>query len=339
MLQQTTVPAVVPRWEAFMARFPDVHALAGSQQSDVLAEWSGLGYYRRARMLHCAAQEVESRWQGRLPKSLEDWRSLPGVGAYAAGAIASIGLGLPVAAVDANVRRVMIRWTFDDPLQANRIRDRRLHEIASAHVPADRPGDWNQALMDLGSSLCRGDRPPCSGCPVRPWCAASLGGTTAEIPPARVRPERVDVDLGVLVARHGDEVLLLPSEEAVVASVSGLGRPIRRSLAGMLSGTLCLPMTPWYASPETPGVDPFLPAWRTWLSRRELEVLALAVAPPIRHTITCHRMQVHVLVADLGMVGRSGVEGAQWRRAGDPDVALATLMHRALDSATGTPCR
>ena len=110
MLQQTTVRAVAPRWSTFLERFPDVSTLAAAAESEVLAAWSGLGYYRRARLLHRAARELRDRHGGRLPTSHDQWRALPGVGEYTAGAIGSIGLGLPVAAIDANVRRVLTRW-------------------------------------------------------------------------------------------------------------------------------------------------------------------------------------------------------------------------------------
>ncbi len=114
MLQQTTVAAVVPYWQRFVARFPDVAVLAAATEPEVLEHWSGLGYYRRAQHLHAAARAVVANHGGRLPLSVEGWRALPGVGPYAAGAIASIGLGLPVPAVDANVRRVITRWVAAD---------------------------------------------------------------------------------------------------------------------------------------------------------------------------------------------------------------------------------
>ncbi|MBE0564675.1 MAG: A/G-specific adenine glycosylase, partial [Krumholzibacteria bacterium] len=118
MLQQTTVATVVPYWERFLARFPDVAALAAADEAEVLSLWSGLGYYRRARMLHAAARLLVDRQAGRLPADHAGWAALPGVGDYAAGAIASIGLGERVPALDANARRVLVRWCAADPVAA-----------------------------------------------------------------------------------------------------------------------------------------------------------------------------------------------------------------------------
>ncbi len=183
MLQQTTVTTVTPRWPDFLARFPDVQALAAAPEAEVLAMWSGLGYYRRARNLHAAARAIVAAGGG-LPRTLAGWRALPGIGDYAAGAIASIGLGLAHAAVDANVRRVLTRWACRSGPEAATLGPRDLQRLAQQHLDVQRPGDWNQALMDLGAEVCRSDQPRCPGCPVASWCAAALAAATDEVPPA-----------------------------------------------------------------------------------------------------------------------------------------------------------
>jgi A/G-specific adenine glycosylase len=162
MLQQTQAGRVVPRYERFLARFPTVEALATASVADVLDEWSGLGYNRRAMNLRAAAEQVAA---GGWPRSVEGLQVLPGVGPYTAAAVASFAFGVPVAAVDTNLRRVLSRW------QGVALGGRRLREAAAAELDRDRPSDWNQALMDLGSMVCTPSTPDCGRCPVDDWCA------------------------------------------------------------------------------------------------------------------------------------------------------------------------
>ncbi len=162
MLQQTQVARVIPRYGTFLARFPTVEALAAAPLGQVLAEWSGLGYYRRAVNLHRAARRVaEQGW----PTTARELRSLPGVGPYTASALACFSFGEQVAAVDTNLRRVLSRWQ-GRPLQGSE-----LGNIASSELPAGEASPWNQAVMDLGASICTPRKPLCSECPVRRWCA------------------------------------------------------------------------------------------------------------------------------------------------------------------------
>jgi A/G-specific adenine glycosylase len=164
MLQQTQAPRVAPIFEAFVARFPDVRSLAGAARPDVVRAWAGLGYHRRAVALHEAAREIRDRHGGAVPRSLPELRSLPGVGPYTASAVASIAFGAKLAAVDTNVRRIAARYFLasepDDVPAAH------VAEVADAWVPRGRPGDWNQALMDLGRTVCR-PTPRCDECPLR----------------------------------------------------------------------------------------------------------------------------------------------------------------------------
>lgn len=292
MLQQTTVATVVPRWAAFLSRFPDLDALASASEPEVLAAWAGLGYYRRARHLHQAARMLAAAGRG-LPDSQPGWRQLPGVGDYAAAAIASIGLGLAAAAVDANVRRVLARWVCHDTAQASALTPRLLQQVADQHLVSQRPGDWNEALMDLGAEVCRTDLPRCGACPVARWCAARRAGVVDSVPVLPARREVVQVMLGALVVRAGDRVLLLPPAAAVVAPVRGLGRPVRRGLGDLLAGTTCLPLTPWYAG-HTGTEEPFLQAWRRWLRSQGWTDAGPRGAGTVRHVITHHRLLIHV---------------------------------------------
>jgi len=168
MLQQTRVSAVADHYTLFMGRFPTVAALATASEDEVLACWSGLGYYRRARMLHRAAQFVAAELLGKLPKTAVELRSLPGIGDYTSAAIASIGFGEPVACVDGNVERVLTRvrgWT-ERTAEAAKIR-----QAAAELLDADDPGDFNQAMMELGATVCLPRGPLCLQCPVADLCA------------------------------------------------------------------------------------------------------------------------------------------------------------------------
>jgi A/G-specific adenine glycosylase len=207
MLQQTQVRAAVPFYERFVARLPTLEALAGADEEEVLALWSGLGYYARARNLHRAAREALRR-HGRLPASLEALADLPGFGAYTSGAVASIAFGIPAAAVDGNVARVVSRLFLvrGDPAGA-RARAR-LAALARALVDPERPGDLNQALMDLGASICGKPAPRCARCPLEPLCAARRVGREREVPEARRRPARRPLVLACAIVRRGEAILV-----------------------------------------------------------------------------------------------------------------------------------
>ncbi len=190
MLQQTRVAVVVERYQAFLERFPSLLSLALAPEQDVLAQWSGLGYYRRARMLHKAAQFVVSEYEGNLPFSSEELRLLPGIGAYTAAAIASIAHGEPIAVVDGNVERVLCR------LQGLEIGSRKgggaavrrkVEERAAQLIDPARPGDFNQALMELGAMVCVPRKPHCKGCPLKRDCATRGEHKTPPRPPMMSR--------------------------------------------------------------------------------------------------------------------------------------------------------
>ena len=167
MLQQTRVETVTGYYDPWLERFPTVRELARAEEDEVLKAWEGLGYYRRARNLHRAAQMVHDDYAGSLPPTYSGLLTLPGVGEYTAGAVASISFGEVVPAVDGNVRRVLARlYDMADPRPAW------LRKTAGDLVDPGRPGDWNQALMELGATVCTPRSPECRGCPIAEWCAA-----------------------------------------------------------------------------------------------------------------------------------------------------------------------
>jgi A/G-specific adenine glycosylase len=208
MLQQTRVPTVVPYYQRFLRAFPSVRALARAPLDAVLRLWAGLGYYSRARNLHRAAQLIVSEHAGRFPRTLEVIRALPGVGEYTAGAIASIAFGERVPCVDGNVLRVLARiHCVAGDVRAGRAR-RRLGELAREAVPAGRPGDHNQALMELGSLICRPADPACGECCLSDLCKARERGKQRAIPARRKRSETQHVRVVAGLAWRRGRVLI-----------------------------------------------------------------------------------------------------------------------------------
>ena len=225
MLQQTTVAAVTPRFERFVARWPTIDALAAARDEEVLSEWAGLGYYARARNLIACAREVASR--GDFPTSAETLRQLPGIGDYTSAAIAAIAFGHKAAAVDTNVRRVIAR------LQG--IREPARERVAS-HVlnmlPEGRAGDFTQALMDLGATICRPRRPSCGECPLQQNCLGLRSGDPESYPARKARPERPrKYGLAYWTERKGEVWL------------------VRRPAKGLLGGMAALPGSEWTDNP------------------------------------------------------------------------------------------
>ncbi len=207
MLQQTQVETVLPYFERFMARFPNLPSLAQAEESDVLQVWEGLGYYSRARNLHKAARVILEHFAGQIPADIAALQSLPGIGGYTAGAIASIAFGASEPALDANIRRVTIRL-LDLHAPPGKETDAKLWEFTRQILPDFRAGDFNQALMDLGSAICTSTKPACPFCPLQSECLAFQRETQTEIP---VRKPKAKVPHKLVVAgviTRGDEVLL-----------------------------------------------------------------------------------------------------------------------------------
>lgn len=210
MLQQTQVSRVLEKWPGFLARFPTLEALAAADEHDVLAAWSGLGYYRRARLLHEAARDIVARFGGEPPHSAGALRSLPGVGRYTAGAIASIVFNEPEPIVDGNVRRVLLRIAGRDlaPAPADRWAWTRAEALALAAHGQGVVAAFNEGLMELGATVCMPRSPRCEACPVRDLCVASRKGLTDRIPRATARPVVRAIYVSALVLHRGDAVLL-----------------------------------------------------------------------------------------------------------------------------------
>jgi A/G-specific adenine glycosylase len=200
MLQQTRVETVIPYFERWLERFPAIPDLAAAAQQDVLSAWEGLGYYSRARNLHRAAQIVVAEHGGELPRDLKALRSLPGIGRYTAGAIASIAFGMDVPTLDGNIRRVLARF-FNVHIPArSRDGEARLWELAAANLPRGQAGDYNQAMMDLGAAICIPRQPDCVHCPLNGHCSAYALGVQEQRPvlPARVATPHYTVTAAVL---------------------------------------------------------------------------------------------------------------------------------------------
>jgi len=204
MLQQTGVTAVIPYFEKFLARFPDLAALAAAPVEAVIELWAGLGYYSRARNLHAAARQLVTVHGGDFPRTLEELTALPGIGRSTAGAILSIAFDLPAPILDGNVRRVLCRlfaWQEDPRSSAA---EKELWRWAAALTPADRPHDYAQAIMDLGATLCTPSAPACERCPLETLCRGHALGIAAELPRRRNKPKvPTRIQVALLLERGG----------------------------------------------------------------------------------------------------------------------------------------
>jgi len=220
MLQQTRVETVIPYFHRWMTAFPDIQTLAAASQQDVLNLWEGLGYYRRARALHQAAQILAANYGGRLPQSVSELRSLPGIGAYTAAAIASIAFNADEAALDGNIRRVLSRvFNISDPLGSNQS-ERQLRTLSREHLPVDQAGDFNQALMDLGAGICTPRSPDCVLCPLRDLCQAQALGVQAKRPVKKAKASIPHYTVTAAVIRRNGKVLI--AQRAVDGLLGGM---------------------------------------------------------------------------------------------------------------------
>ncbi len=215
MLQQTRVAAVIEHYHDFLRRFPNVEKLAAAREASVLAAWSGLGYYRRARMLHSAAKVIVRRNRGTFPSKAAEWLDLPGVGRYTAAAIASIAFGEPTAVVDGNVERVLQR------VLGNRLAGERIWESANAVLDPSRPGDFNQAMMELGAVVCTPHNPACLLCPLRDFCA-TRGELAAMAKPAPQKKREIHYALVCRGERNGDSEVFLVQRARNASLMAGM---------------------------------------------------------------------------------------------------------------------
>lgn len=208
MLQQTTVAAVIPYFERFLARFPTVSDVAVAEESDVLRLWEGLGYYSRARNIHKAAGVIVKQHLGNFPTDIESLRSLPGIGRYTAGAIASFAFDLRAPIVEANTLRLYCRLLGFSGDPRSKEGQHQLWSFAEAVLPNVSPGRINQAMMELGATVCSPREPGCESCPVRQHCKAFREGTVSEIPRPKQRVAITEVTEVSIAIRHGSKFLL-----------------------------------------------------------------------------------------------------------------------------------
>jgi A/G-specific adenine glycosylase len=302
MLQQTTVQAVGAYYVKFLKTWPTVRALADAAQDDVLTAWAGLGYYARARNLHAAAKVVADEFDSRFPRTFEGLRALPGVGDYTAGAIAAIAYDLPHAAMDANAERVIARvFAIDEPLPKSKPA---MRAALQALVPERRAGDFAQALMDLGATICMPRRPRCVLCPWGQDCAARAGGFAEDLPVRAGKPERP--------LRQGVVFWLTRADGAVLLR--------RRAEKGLLGGMIEVPSTAWREA-----------AWA------EAEALTAAPAPvqwkrlpgTVQHGFTHFRLDLEVWAG----TAESPPAGIWARPEQFKDHALPTLTKKVMRHA------
>lgn len=208
MLQQTRVETVIPYYQRWMVRFPSITSLASASQEEVLALWEGLGYYSRARNLHRAARIVMDEYAGELPSDPRELRRLPGIGRYTAGAIASIAFGLDEPALDGNIRRVLARYfNLSEPLGSNES-ERTMWELATENLPPGHASEYNQALMDLGATICTPQAPACSGCPLKANCQGYALNLQDERPLRLTKPAVPHHSVTAAVIQRGEQVLI-----------------------------------------------------------------------------------------------------------------------------------
>ncbi len=290
MLQQTQVKTVLSYYDAFLSRFPTFQALVAAKDDDVRAAWSGLGYYRRARNLQAASRRILLECDGRIPDSFDTLLELPGVGPYTAAALASLIHKLPHAAVDGNVERVLSRLVDEQRLLSESAPRKRIAALAQELFDPAHPTIWNQAVMELGATICAPTRPRCGECPWKPHCRAYASGNPERLP--RTKPDRrtAKVERAVGVFRKNGAVLL-----------------VRRSHKTLLDGT-------W----ELPGVDVssvthskrlLAEHLESWLGRQVSVGTELA---SIQHALTYRRVRVRAFEAHTQPLPRSHPNDRRW---------------------------
>jgi A/G-specific adenine glycosylase len=301
MLQQTTVRTVAPYYARFLARWPDIGALAAAPLDDVLKTWAGLGYYARARNLHACARAVAERHGGNIPASEAALRELPGIGAYTAAAIAAIAYDVPATPVDGNIERVIARlYAVEASLPAAKTE---ISRLAQALTPPRRAGDFAQAMMDLGATICTPKTPACALCPWNENCLARARGDAETFPRRTPKREGALRRGAAFVVRRADGFILLRT------------RPSK----GLLGGMTEVPTTAWTADFNEAGAldgAPSFPARKPPKWRR--------IAGVVRHVFTHFPLELTVYAADVP-AAMPAAKGARW-------VALSALAGEALPS-------
>jgi A/G-specific adenine glycosylase len=266
MLQQTRVAAVIPYYETFLAAFPDAAALASADEEKVLTMWAGLGYYSRARNMHRSARQIAASM---FPRDYDSIRALAGVGDYTAAAIASIAFDLPHAAVDGNVRRVIVRLLNNN--------DAAIQSEADGLLDRKNPGRWNQAMMELGATICTPRDPKCESCPLSRQCAAHRAGTEGSLPGKKRKPETIRIEKTLLIIRRGGKLLLVPSPR--VNGFWDLPEPFEGARPGALLGEFSHSITYHrYRFEVREARATRLPKDHRWFKESELAKIPLSTA-------------------------------------------------------------
>ncbi len=301
MLQQTTVKAVAPYFETFLARWPTVAALAAARDEEIMAAWAGLGYYSRARNLIACARTIAKQHDGCFPETADALTRLPGIGAYTSAAIAALAFDEPVAVVDGNVERVMARYrAIGEPMPAAK---QIVREHLQPLVPNDRPGEFAEALMDLGATICTPKNPACPLCPLNGDCRAFAEGSQLAFPvkaPKTKRPTRYGA---AFVGRRTDGAILVR----------------RRPPKGLLGGMVEVPGSAW-AEDRPKAEHPFAADWGK-------------LPGQVEHVFTHFRLLVDVHLADCP-VGTPVPDGCWWAAAADlPEIGLPSVMAKIVEAA------
>ena len=309
MLQQTTVATVIPYYQRFITRWPTIQALAQAPGEAVMKEWAGLGYYSRARNLHACAKIVAAEYDGIFPSELAELKKLPGIGPYTAAAIRAIAFDKPANVVDGNVERVMARvFAFDKPLNEPKNK-KELHDIAAKVAPAKRAGDYAQALMDLGATICTPQKPKCNACPWQKNCAAFAQNRADQLPIV-LRKKSVPV-------RHTAAFLIIDKQGRFYLR--------KRAPKGLLGGLWEIPSTDWRL--EKPWQD------------KELRSLPFfGILQPseadknVTHVFTHFKLICRIYVSHTAKVAKKLDPNGEWFAA-NALPAIATLTEKMLSAA------
>ena len=304
MLQQTQVATVIPYYERFTAAFPDLQSLAAAREDDVLALWSGLGYYARARNLHSAAKVLVNAHAGEFPAEIDALQALPGIGRSTAGAILSTALGGRAPILDGNVKRVLARYHAVDGWPGKSTVMKKLWELAEAHTPTDQVAEYTQAIMDLGATLCTRAKPACERCPQREGCAARAAGRQDEFPgrkPRKVLPRRSTVFV----------LALTPAGQLLLE---------KRPSPGLWGGLWCFPE----ATDHSAALDYCI----TTLAAAVIDAQELA---PVQHSFSHYHLEISPLLLTLSREPTLVQEGGElrcWELQELPGVGLAAPTQR-----------
>jgi A/G-specific adenine glycosylase len=292
MLQQTQVGTVIPYYLRFLTKFPSVRALAEARPDEVLKTWENLGYYSRARNLHAAAKEIVARWGGRLPQNRRELLALPGIGEYTAAAILSIAFAQPVAAIDGNVSRVIsrlfaLRRPLGSPQSREQVRKRANHLLSRKH-----PGHFNQAMMDLGATVCTPRTPGCVSCPLRGLCKTKDLGLQGQLPVAKKKP--------ALSHKHMIAAILFDRKKRVLV--------VQRPASGLLGGLWKFPGRE--RGEKEAGEEALV---RTVREELGLHVRVVKAIASVKHAYTHFRVTFHVYRCAIVRGRPTSREGHDWK--------------------------